>query len=379
MIARNYGKCSECGEEIRPGQEITWNRKVAGVRQHVDCFRSNQGGRALRESSFPHMPTIATISSDDLADETIPVIDDASESITYAPLVSESRTDLRAEINAIVQQAFAEYEASKNKIEAPKDFNEDVHENFKRLAAFARLRMHCYLWGEPGSGKSYTAEQVARFLGLKYRYISLSPQTQDSRLIGYMDYSRIYHKTPFREMYEEGGVFCIDEADNAAPQLLTTLNSMLENDWGSFPDGMVRKSPNFICILTGNTNGRGHNPAFPHRQYFDAAFSRRFVFIEWNKDAELEMKIALKKNPEAIKAIRWIQSVNVFCKERYPKVIVSPGETLKLVHAMQDEDTGTFEQLAESIIWKGFDRGSIQTILNACPYPAELLNGRGNK
>ena len=185
-------------------------------------------------------------------------------------------------------------------------------------------RHHVYLYGGPGGGKSTAAKQAADALGIQFGYISLNPQTPDSRLMGYMDATGNYRETLFHKLYRDGGVFCIDEMDNASASLLTTLNSCLENGHGAFPNGMIPRHENFVVVATGNTAGRGANPQFPDRRPFDCAFSERFTFIEWDYDQQLEEAITMAINPKATDWLKWIRNVRTYAKQNHPKLIVSP-------------------------------------------------------
>ena len=95
---------------------------------------------------------------------------------------------------------------------------------------------------------------------MPHGYIALTAQTSESRLFGYMDATGNYVKTRFYDCYVDGGVFVIDEADNASANLLTALNGALANGTGAFPCGNMKRHPDFVCLATGNTSGWGANP-----------------------------------------------------------------------------------------------------------------------
>ena len=90
------------------------------------------------------------------------------------------------------------------------------HELFPVLLSLVASRQHVYLYGGPGSGKSTAGFAVADALGMQHGYIALTAQTSESRLFGYMDATGNYVRTRFYDCYVDGGVFVIDEADNAS-------------------------------------------------------------------------------------------------------------------------------------------------------------------
>ena len=76
-----------------------------------------------------------------------------------------------------------------------------AHKSMPALLRVLGRRRHVYLWGPAGSGKSTAAKQAAEALGLDYGYISLNPQTPDSRLQGFIDANGVYRDPVFRRCY----------------------------------------------------------------------------------------------------------------------------------------------------------------------------------
>jgi cobaltochelatase CobS len=225
---------------------------------------------------------------------------------------------------------------------------------------------HVYLFGGPGSGKSTAGFKVADALGVRHGYISLTAQTGESRLFGYMDATGNYVKTEFFTCYTEGGVFVIDEADNASANLLTALNGALANGHAAFPCGNLPRHKDFVCIATGNTSGWGANPMFPERRPMDAAFRERFVFIQWEYDLKFERRLAIAHNPNAAKWIDWVQMTRIYCASTYPKLMVTPRASIEgasLLGMMPILD------IANMLVFKGFDKDSVTRILSANPLP----------
>jgi MoxR-like ATPase len=153
-------------------------------------------------------------------------------------------------------------------------------------------RIHFYIYGPAGCGKSHIVEQSAHHFGMSFSSISLNVQTMPSTLLGYKDINGVYQGTDFRRVFEFGGVFLIDEMDNASGNLLTTLNSALANRFLQFPDGMVTMHPDCVVIATGNTTGRGKTAQYISRQTLDAATLDRFAYLSHDYDESLELALA---------------------------------------------------------------------------------------
>lgn len=251
---------------------------------------------------------------------------------------------------------------------------QNAHEKFPKLVYLLKKRQHTFLYGPPGSGKSTAARLAAESMKMDYGYISLNPQTPESKIFGFIDANGVYRPTTFRKLYEKGpskkgGVFCIDEVGNGSPALLASLNSTLENGLCAFPDKMVERHKDFVCVATDNTNGRGGNAAFPTRQPLDVAFLDRFSFMEWGYDEMMERGITSKINPKAGAWVDWVLKVRAYVKTAHPKLFVTPRASFKGAEYLAD-GVMTLEEIAHTVIFKGFDQSAVSSILAACPLPS---------
>jgi cobaltochelatase CobS len=152
---------------------------------------------------------------------------------------------------------------------------------------------HVMMVGPAGTGKSHIAAQAAEALGLKSYSISLSPQTPTSALLGYWTAVGEYICSLFRLAYEHGGVFHLDEIDNSHPAILAVLNAALANGFMAFPDGMVKRHPDFRCIASANTYGNGPDRAYVGRQAMDMATKDRFEIVDIPVDEALEEALCM--------------------------------------------------------------------------------------
>ena len=259
---------------------------------------------------------------------------------------------------------------------------EPAHEMMQDLLYYLSLRDHVYLHdgvdGGPGSGKTTAAIMAAAALEIgkspHFGYISLTPQTFESRIFGYMDAAGKYVSTDFRRCYEFGGVFIVDEGDNGGGNLYTALNGALENNICSFPDKIVKRHKDFVVVMTGNTCGSGPNQMFPTRRPFDKAFAERFTYIAWNYDIRLEHIVAKSINAHAADIWHsYMLSLRSYCRKHFPMVLVSPRATFKGCKYLRD-GVISIERMLHSLVFKGVDTDTVNKIIRENPIPeTELL------
>lgn len=159
------------------------------------------------------------------------------------------------------------------------------------------------LVGPAGTGKSTIAEDCANALSIPFYPFSCGPTKTETSLVGYLNANGSYVSTDFRNAYENGGLFCVDEMDASHPGVLTSLNNALANRVMMFPDGMVKRHADFYCIGTANTFGTGATRQYVGRNQLDAATLDRFATEEIGYDTELERSIARAINEDEAEAI----------------------------------------------------------------------------
>lgn len=176
-----------------------------------------------------------------------------------------------------------------------------------------------WITGPAGSGKTHAASMIAKALGLSFYFNGAIDQQY--HLIGHQDAHGTYHKTPFREAFEHGGVYCFDEVDASDNTAILPLNPALSNNKMPFPDGrIVERHPDCIVIATANTHGLGATADYVGRCKLDGAFLDRFqVRYDWQYDETLEL--AISGNEEAA---RYVQEARKKAREAGLKVIISP-------------------------------------------------------
>lgn len=147
------------------------------------------------------------------------------------------------------------------------------------------------LVGPTASGKTHAAEQAAEVLSLPF-YLH-GAMSMSHELLGFVDAAGNYHRTPFRDAFEKGGVVLLDELDSWDASVTLALNAALANGVASFPDGMVRRHKDCIVVGAANTWGTGATAEYVGRTRLDAAFLSRFpVKIQWERDPAIEKALA---------------------------------------------------------------------------------------
>ncbi len=162
-------------------------------------------------------------------------------------------------------------------------------------------RVNVLLVGGTSSGKTHGAEQTAQAMGLSFG--AHGAMAMQHELMGFIDANGHYHRTPFRDAFENGGTVCLDELDSWDQCCTLSLNACLANGYGSFPDGIVKRHPDCVIIAAANTNCTGGTVEYSGRNRLDAAFLSRFpVKIQWDADPALE--VAISGNPEFARRVQ---------------------------------------------------------------------------
>ncbi len=145
------------------------------------------------------------------------------------------------------------------------------HSQLPSLINMVGAGLNVMLTGSAGSGKTHASAQVAEALGLKFYALSVGAQTSKSDIVGFIDAGGTYRTTLFRQAYEKGGVFVMDEIDAGNSNVLIQINSALSNGICSFPDKQVKAHKDFHFIATANTYGKGESVKYVGRNRLDAA------------------------------------------------------------------------------------------------------------
>jgi len=212
----------------------------------------------------------------------------------------------------------------------------------------------CNVWlaGPAGTGKTTAAHNVAKALGLPFYFNGAIDS--EHKLLGFTDAQGRIVSRPFREAYQNGGVYLFDEVDASLPAALLAFNAALANGHCDFPDGMIEKHADFRCIAAANTYGHGATHDYVGRAKMDAAFIDRFVALDWPTDEALERSLALSRIEDQAKGGQWVshvQQCRANVKRLGLKVVVSPRASIHGCMLLQAGET--WEDAETACIRKG--------------------------
>lgn len=226
--------------------------------------------------------------------------------------------------------------------------DEPRHFLFPDILTTVNANIPTALIGPAGSGKSTVAEQVAK--ALEFKFYLQNAVTGTHELSGYLDAHGKYNTTTFREAFEKGGVFFIDEVDTSDAGAVKWLNSALANGYAMFPDkpDPVNRHPKFRALIAANTYGTGADRMYVGANQLDASTLDRFVFFDFGYDEKLE--VALAGNIDWAKRVQELRAAAFAEKAR---IVISPRAS---IHGAKLLSVGWSQELVEErVIWKGID------------------------
>lgn len=213
--------------------------------------------------------------------------------------------------------------------------------------------LNVWIGGLPGAGKTRACQNVAKALGAEF-YCNGSIANK-YELIGFKDAHGNYQSTPFRDAWENGGVYLFDEVDGSVPSAVLAFNSALANGIMAFPDGMLKRHPNCVIIAAANTMGQGATAEMVGRMKQDAAFLDRFIFLNWEIDEALEKHIAQNDDWCA-----YVQQVRRNVATKGVKIIVSPRASFFGAQLLRSGLT--FADVKQMVLRKGLTDAQWQMI-----------------
>lgn len=255
-----------------------------------------------------------------------------------------------------------------------------THVNFLYLLALCEAKsaegnrlVNPLLIGPAGSGKTTAAKQIAELLSLEYGHLAFDEETSPSRLLGFIDAVSGYKRTNFREIYENGGVYLLDEIDRANPNCLTIFNAALANGYCSFPDGeLVQRHKDTILIAGANTHGKGADHNYVAANQLDASTTDRFFNLMWDYDWTLFHAMCDVQCKRAVHQLctsghtpaSWFKLVKGIAegiKKTGVRHVVSPRA---IIAGLPLLDVLPREILEEGLIWKGLSEIQRQQLRN---------------
>jgi hypothetical protein len=180
-----------------------------------------------------------------------------------------------------------------------------VHKQYKEILGIMTCRpngfpLWPYIYGGAGAGKTTLFRQLFDGLGIprdKQKIISMEETLTTGKMVGYKNLVNGEMVEGFmRHEWEHGGGIAFDEVDNFA-RVLVALNGM-DGDGYLFPDGWVKRHPDFYLIASANTLGTGSMNGF-NRGKIDAAVLDRYQRVKLEYDTDLERKISVPDGLDA--------------------------------------------------------------------------------
>ena len=176
---------------------------------------------------------------------------------------------------------------------------EHHHPKFKTIVNYSLWHKNVFLVGEAGTGKTTVAGQVAKSLDLNFAHLSCSAGMSEAHILGRMLFDGTYVPSDFVNIYENGGVFLLDEFDAMDGNTAVVINSALANGCMSVPNRKdnptALRHDDCIIIASANTWGNGYGSnQYAGRNRLDGATLDRFSAskIHFTYDKKLEKKLA---------------------------------------------------------------------------------------
>ncbi len=228
-----------------------------------------------------------------------------------------------------------------------------VHAQFTELLdLIAEGHNNLMMVGPAGSGKTTLAKNVAKALDMDFAFISLSSGVTETHLFGRMlpqaDGTWGYVPSRFVEVYENGGVYLLDEIDAADSNVMVAINAALANGVLANPvNGKVHvRHASTIIIAAANTWGRGADHQYVGRNQLDAATLDRFVLATLHVlyDGGLETQIArsMLSEVQADELLAWVNALreritdNRLRRVASTRLVVSAGKALAKGKSLAD-------------------------------------------
>ena len=227
------------------------------------------------------------------------------------------------------------------------------HYLFEDILKSVAQGLHCYIAGPAGAGKTMLALQVAQ--ALEINFYATGALDSPYKLSGFIDASGQYRETSFRKAFEQGGLFLFDEVDASSANALMFFNAALSNDWCDFPDGMIKRHPEFVTIACANTYGTGRDRMYVGRNQLDAATLDRFTMFDMGYDKLLERKVAGDDD--------WVHTVQVYraaAEKMNMRVVISPRASINGAKTLRAGFSR--EQALERHVFKGLSEPDVQRL-----------------
>ena len=246
-----------------------------------------------------------------------------------------------------------------------------VPKQFTKLIQLAQQRKNILMVGPSGCGKTHVAGMIAEALDLDYSAQSCSAGISESIFAGWLlplgkGGNFEYATSEFVRIYENGGVFLLDEFDNTDPNLAVFLNMAIAQDHFFLPQRFnnrkVVKHKDFVCIAAANTHGHGANSLYSARTKLDAATKDRFRAGTVVMDYDETVESAVVKSAEVLK---WGRSMRAIIKKHKLEKLMSTRVMIDFSDMIIEQDW-TFADVQEAYFsdWSPEEKAMIKSDLD---------------
>lgn len=282
-----------------------------------------------------------------------------------APQVDEDK--IREIAREVAEEVVEEKGAKRDVIEVkmperPKvEIEGVVCDDFKDMLEDLQDGYFPYMYGAAGCGKSHTAEQLAKAMGLTFYSQTTIQFAHDVR--GYGDAGGNFVDTPFYKAFAHGGLYFQDEFDRSMPEASIVLNTALANGYYDFPVvGRVFAHEDFHFIAAGNTRMKGADEDYVTGQVQDASSRDRLVEYEMKYDRRIEIGIALNDD----ELVDFVEDVRSAIKEANIQHIVSYRATKYMA---EKKSQRSLEKILKRKTFAGLDADEIRVLYGCLANP----------
>jgi hypothetical protein len=165
-------------------------------------------------------------------------------------------------------------ELTNNPMRKPEDSHRMNSSHEAELKGWLQTRLHLYLRAENQSAIK-SVEFVAKNLKLPLYRLQCFPSMKESDLWGSVDENGKIHASMASKAFTQGGIFCIENIENAPADLQFWLKSGLDGSVCVAGIASLKRHPDFVMVLTSPV---------PVRELWsgqvDDAFLTRLVYLD---------------------------------------------------------------------------------------------------
>ena len=176
--------------------------------------------------------------------------------------------------------------------------DEHTHPLFEKVVRLCKAGLNVALVGPAGCGKSHLARQVATALQARtYAELNCTSGASEADLTGYLLPTGAggafeYHAAPFVDVYENGGVFMLDEFDAADPNMALVINAATANGHINLPKRLgkhsAKRGDNVVILAGLNTTMTGADATYSARNAMDGSTADRWYMVRMGYDEAYE-------------------------------------------------------------------------------------------